>query len=199
AAVLLAAPYAREDVTLDPIDGVVISAPYVDLTLAVMKDFGADARWLPGGSLFVTAGRHYRGRDYAIEPDASAAAYPFCAAAIAGGRVRVEGVPQGSLQADFQIVDVLERMGCAVTRAADAVTVERAPDASVQGVAADTHDSPAAVRALAVAACFADGPTRIENVPNLRIKETDRLDALERELRKLGVRAGAGPRVARGR
>ena len=192
-AVLLAAPYARTDVTLDPIGGFVISAPYVDLTLAVMRSFGADARWLPGGSLFVAAGRHYQGRAYAIECDASAAAYPFCAAAIAGGRVRVDGVPAGSLQADFRLLDVLERMGCTVTREAAAVTVERAPGAPLAGVEVDMNDFPDAVLALAVAALFADGPTRIENVPNLRIKETDRLAALERELAKLGARAEAGP------
>lgn len=192
-AVLLAAPYARADVRLDPIGGVVVSAPYVDLTLQVMQAFGAEARWLPGGSLHVEAGRHYAARGFAIEPDASAAAYPFCAAAIAGGHVRVEGVPSGSLQSDFRIVDVLERMGCTVTREADAVTVERAPDAPLAGVEIDMNEMPDAVLALAVVALFANGPTRIENVANLRLKETDRLAALERELAKLGARAEAGP------
>lgn len=192
-AVLLAAPYARNDVTLDPIDGVMVSTPYVDLTLDAMRAFGADARWLPHGSLFVASGRHYEGRPFAIECDASAAAYPFCAAAIAGGRVRVEGVPAGSLQSDFRLLDVLERMGCSVVRDAGAVAVERAPDATLSGVEVDMNDMPDAVLALAVVALFADGPTRIENVANLRIKETDRLAALERELRKLGARAETGP------
>jgi 3-phosphoshikimate 1-carboxyvinyltransferase len=192
-AVLMAAPYAREDVTLDPVEGVMVSTPYVDLTLAVMRAFGADARWSPHGSLHVTAGRHYEAARYTVECDASAAAYPFCAAAIAGGRVRVAGVPEGSLQADFRLLDVLERMGCAVTREPGAVTVARAPEASLAGVDVDMNEMPDAVLALAVVALFADGPTRIENVANLRIKETDRLAALERELAKLGARAEAGP------
>jgi 3-phosphoshikimate 1-carboxyvinyltransferase len=192
-AVLMAAPYARRDVTLDPVGGVVVSTPYVDLTLAVMRDFGASARWLPGGALRVESGHHYRGRSFAIECDASAAAYPFCAAAIAGGRVRVEGVPTASLQADFRLLDVLERMGCTVQREASAVTVERAGDAPLAGVQVDMNEMPDAVLALAVVALFAVGATRIENVANLRIKETDRLAALERELGKLGARATAGP------
>jgi len=192
-AVLLAAPYARRDVTLDPVEGVMVSTPYVDLTLDAMRAFGADARWLPGGSLHVVAGRHYAGRPFAVECDASAAAYPFCAAAIAGGRVRVDGVPAGSLQSDFRLVDVLERMGCTVQREATAVTVERANGAPLVGVDVDMNEMPDAALALAVVALFADGPTRIENVANLRIKETDRLAALETELRKLGARAETGP------
>jgi 3-phosphoshikimate 1-carboxyvinyltransferase len=192
-AVLLAAPYARADVTLDPIGGVVVSTPYVDLTLQAMQAFGAAARWLPGGSLHVEAGRHYAGRAWSIECDASAAAYPFCAAAIAGGRVRVEGVPAGSLQSDFRIVDVLERMGCTITRDATSIAVERANDGTLSGIEVDMNEMPDAVLALAVVALFADGPTRIENVANLRLKETDRLAALERELAKLGARAEAGP------
>jgi 3-phosphoshikimate 1-carboxyvinyltransferase len=84
-------------------------------------------------------------------------------------------------------------MGCTVVRDTDSVTVERAPDAPLAGVEVDMNDLPDAVLALAVTALFADGPTRIENVANLRIKETDRLAALERELAKLGARAEAGP------
>jgi 3-phosphoshikimate 1-carboxyvinyltransferase len=192
-AVLLAAPYAREDVLLEPVDGIVISRPYVDLTLDVMRAFGADCAWTTGGrALRVAAGRRYAGRRYEIEPDASAAAYPFAAAAIAGGRVRVEGVPPGSLQSDFRLVDVLERMGCGVERGPRHITVTGPAD-RLHGVDVDMNDLPDAALALAVVALFADGPTRIRNVPNLRIKETDRLAALERELRKLGARAETGP------
>ena len=191
-AVLLAAPYAREDVVLDPRDGVMVSTPYVDLTLQVMNAFGANATWLPGGSLRVAAGHPYAAREFAIEPDASAAAYPFCAAAIAGGAVRVEGVRSDSLQADWKLLDVLAEMGCSVERDANAVSVRRAPDAALTGVEVDMNEFPDAVLALAVVALFANSPTRIENVANLRIKETDRLAALERELAKLGARATAG-------
>jgi 3-phosphoshikimate 1-carboxyvinyltransferase len=122
---VLAAPYAREDVVLDPIEGKMVSTPYVDLTLQVMRAFGADAAWIPHGSLRVAKGHPYRAREYAIEPDASAAAYPFCAAAIAGGSVRVDGVAPDSLQSDYQLLGILERMGCRVERGATSVTVRR--------------------------------------------------------------------------
>lgn len=192
-AVLLAAPYARGDVELAPVEGVVVSRPYVDLTLQVMGAFGARAGWAPDGrALRVAAGRPYRARRFTIEPDASAAAYPFAAAAIAGGEVRVPGVPADSLQADFRLLGILERMGCTVTRQGDAVAV-RGPAGPLRAVDADMNELPDAVLALAVVALFAEGTTRIRNVANLRIKETDRLAALEAELAKLGARATAGP------
>ena len=190
-AVLLAAPLAERDVLLRFRDGVLVSRPYVELTLALMRDFGAEADWTPAGGVLVRAGSGYRGRDYRIEPDASAAAYAFCAAAIAGGRVRVEGIPEGSLQADLGLLALLERMGCRVRRGADFAEVE-GPEGRLRGIDVDMNDLPDAVLALAVVALFAEGPTRIRNVANLRIKETDRLAALETELRKLGADARAG-------
>jgi len=186
-AVLLAAPCARADVVLEPVGGVVVSRPYVDLTLAVMRAFGADAGWT-GPALRVAAGVGYRGRSYAVEPDASAAAYPFAAAAIAGGVVRVAGLPRDSQQADLGLLDVLARMGCQVERGPDAIAVQ---GGRLVGVDVDMNAMPDAVLALAVVALFAESPTRIRNVANLRIKETDRLAALERELGRLGARARA--------
>jgi len=192
-AVLLVAPYAREDVVIEPMGGVVVSRPYVDLTLQVMGAFGAECGWAAGGrELFVVAGRRYLGRRYQIEPDASAAAYPFAAAAIAGGRVCVEGIPPDSLQSDFRLVDFLAKMGCQVERGSQSLAVCGSAG-PLHGIDADMNDLPDAALALAVVALFAQGPTRIRNVPNLRIKETDRLAALEREIRKLGARAETGP------
>jgi 3-phosphoshikimate 1-carboxyvinyltransferase len=160
----------------------------VELTLQVMRAFGAEADWNAAGGLSVRAGRRYRGRGFAVEPDASSAAYPFCAAAIAGGRVRVEGIPPDSVQADFGLLEILERMGCRIRRGADFAEVE-GPSGPLRGIDLDMNDLPDAVLALAVAALFAEGETRIRNVANLRIKETDRLAALETELRKLGADA----------
>jgi len=191
-AVLLAAPCARRDVVLRFARGVLVSRPYVELTLRLMRAFGAEADWCDGGAgARARAGRPYRGREHTIEPDASAAAYPFCAAAIAGGRVRVPGLPAGSAQADLLLLPILERMGCRVRRDGDRVEV-CGPAERLRGVDVDMNALPDAVLALAVTALFAEGPTRIRNVGNLRIKETDRLAALETELRKLGARARAG-------
>ena len=192
-AVLQAAPYAKRDVELSFKDGVIVSRPYIDLTLEVMRAFGADADWIENDRLRVRAGQTYQPREYAIEPDASSAAYPFCAAAIAGGRVAVSGIPENSLQADFKILGLLERMGCGVHRQGDVVTVIGSMN-PLRGLGEiDMNDFPDAVLAYAVVCLFANGPTTIKNVANLRIKETDRLAALETELRKLGARAETGP------
>ena len=192
-AVLLAAPYAERDVILSFADGILVSRPYVDLTLQVMRAFGAEAGWQHDGSLHVVAGKHYAARDYAIEPDASSAVYPFCAAAIAGGTVRVEDIPEDSLQADFAVLPLLARMGCEVSQSRDGAQV-RGPSTALRSLGrVDMNALPDAALAMAVVALFADGPTVIENVGNLRIKETDRLAALESELRRLGARAEAGP------
>jgi 3-phosphoshikimate 1-carboxyvinyltransferase len=189
-AVLLAAPYAQADVQLEFTAGILVSRPYVDLTLDVMRAFGAEADWRGRSALWVRAGRGYQARRYAIEPDASAAAYPFCAAAISGGRARVEGLPASSIQADLKLLEVLEAMGCQVLRGADASEV-RGPLGRLRGVSVDMNDMPDAALALAVVALFASGPTQLRNIANLRIKETDRLSALETELRKLGAEAVA--------
>ena len=189
-AILLTAPYARTDVVLHFEGGVLVSRPYVELTLDVMRSFGAAVDWVGADAVRVEHGRTYRGREFDIEPDASAAAYPFCAAAITGGRVRVEGIPTGSRQADFALLDILERMGCGVVRG-DGFAEVRGTEGGLCGVDVDMNDLPDASLALAVVAAFAQSPTRIRNVANLRIKETDRLHALESELRKLGAGAHA--------
>ncbi|MGB0620198.1 MAG: 3-phosphoshikimate 1-carboxyvinyltransferase [Myxococcota bacterium] len=191
-AVLQAAPYAKNDVELSFKDGIIVSRPYIDLTLEVMRDFGVEADWTQDDRLVVRAGQTYGARDYTIEPDASSATYPFSAAAIAGGTVTIDGVREDSQQADFKLLGLLERMGCGVMRNGDAVTVT-GPDGPLRALGEiDMNDFPDAVLAYAVVCAFADGPTTIQNVYNLRIKETDRLHALETELRKLGVGAEAG-------
>jgi len=191
-ALLLSAPHAAEDLALRFAGGTLVSRPYVELTLQVMRAFGAEAGWSEDGrGLRVRAGHPYRGRSFSIEPDASSAAYPFCAAAIAGGRVRVEGIPPDSVQADFALLEILEQMGCRVRRAGDFAEVE-GPSGPLRGIDVDMNDLPDAVLAVAVVAAFAEGETHIRNVANLRIKETDRLAALEAELRKLGANARTG-------
>jgi 3-phosphoshikimate 1-carboxyvinyltransferase len=195
-AVLLAAPYAQRDVELQLLKGVLISRPYVDLTLQVMRAFGAEAGWSAAGHLRVRAGTTYAARDYAIEPDASAAAYPFCAAAITRGRIRVEGFAPDSIQADLALLPILEQMGCRVERTPEAITLS-GPEGPLHAIDVDLNDLPDAALALAVVCLFADGPSQIRNVESLRIKETDRLEALETELCRLGARAHAGPDALR--
>jgi 3-phosphoshikimate 1-carboxyvinyltransferase len=188
-AVLQIAPFAARDVVLELKDGVLVSRPYVDVTLDVMQTFGASARFLDARRLQVSCKERYRGIHYVVEPDASTAADFFCAAAITGGRVRVEDLPGRSAQADMNLLQVLEQMGAQVTRAESSVSVQGPAQGSLKGVDVDMNAMPDAVLALAVAAAFASGPTHLRNIANLRIKESDRLLALETELRKLGAGA----------
>ncbi len=190
-ALLLVAPYAAHAVRVRVRDGRLASRPYVDVTLDVMRSFGASAGWQGADVLSVEPGG-YRARRFAIEPDASTAAYFFAAAAVTGGRVVVEGLARGSHQADMALLAILERMGCVVETRGDGVEV-RGPREALRAVDVDMGDMPDAVLAFAVTALFARGTTRIRNVAHLRLKESDRLAALERELCKLGadVRADA--------
>ncbi len=189
--ILLAAPYAQRDVALRFEEGVLVSRPFVELTVDVMGAFGAHAELSETGAR-VEAGRPYGARVYAVEPDAQSAVYAFAAAAIAGGRVVVEGIPGGSRQTDMRLLEVLARMGCRIERDPRRVSVTGPPE-GLAGVDADLNDVPDAALALAVVAAFAREPSRLRNIANLRIKETDRLAALETELRRLGAGAEAGP------
>jgi len=190
--VLLAAPCAGRAVEIALVEGRLVSRPFVDLTLQVMTAFGADAGWTERGGLRVAHGG-YRGRRYLIEPDAQAAVYAFAAAAITGGRVVVEGLGPASRQPDLRILEHLAAMGCRVERRAEEIELSAPPPGALGGIDCDGDPMPDAVLALAVVALFAKGPTTIRNVGNLRIKESDRLAALETEIRRLGGRAEAGP------
>jgi 3-phosphoshikimate 1-carboxyvinyltransferase len=121
---------------------------------------------------------------YDIEPDASAASYFWAAAAITGGRVRVEGLTRESLQGDVAFCDVLEQMGCKVVDEADGMTIEGSP---LVGVDVDMNAISDTVQTLGAVALFAKGPTNVRNVGHIRHKETDRIGALATELRKLGA------------
>ncbi|MEA2515762.1 MAG: 3-phosphoshikimate 1-carboxyvinyltransferase, partial [Thermomicrobiales bacterium] len=131
-------------------------------------------------------GQRYRGRAYRIEPDASNASYFFAAAAVTGGRVRVDGLGRGSTQGDLRFVDVLAAMGATVTVADDYVEVIGPPAGALKGVDLDLNAISDTAQTLAAIAPFATGPTTIRGVGHARLKETDRVAALATELRRLG-------------
>ncbi|NNC92819.1 MAG: 3-phosphoshikimate 1-carboxyvinyltransferase [Acidimicrobiia bacterium] len=189
-AVLMVAPHADSGVVLE-LQEPIVSRPYIDQTLTVMEAFGAEAGWDGPTTLVVESGA-YTGKDFVIEGDASAAAYPLVAAAVCGGTVRVGPLPAESVQADLGLVPVLERMGASVKRDGDEIELTGSPR-TLTAVTEDMNAAPDSVVALAVAALFAEGETRLENIANLRIKESNRIDDLAAELRKLGgiVEAGA--------
>jgi 3-phosphoshikimate 1-carboxyvinyltransferase len=179
---LMALPYAR-DVTTVEVQGVLVSQPYVSMTIAVMKDFGVtvDNRKFRRFDVYPA---HYRGREYAVEPDASAASYFFALAAVLGGTVTALGLGGSSLQGDLAFVDVLEYMGCTVAREPGRTTVTGGP---LRAVDVDMNAMSDTVMTLGVVALFADGVSRIRNVAHIRHKESDRIAALATELRKLGA------------
>ncbi len=180
---LMAAPHARSPVELT-VSGELVSKPYVEMTLAVMRAFGVSLQTEGLSRFLIPAGQAYRGRHYPIEPDASAASYFFAAAAVAGGSVTVEGLSRGSLQGDVAFCDCLRRMGCRVDYAADAITVTGGP---LAGVEVDMNAISDTVQTLGAVALFARGPTTVTGVAHIRHKETDRIAALAAELRKLGA------------
>jgi 3-phosphoshikimate 1-carboxyvinyltransferase len=183
-AILMAAPYAADDVELT-VAGTLVSQPYVLMTLRLMQDFGAKVLVSPDlAALRIPGKQCYIGRTYAIEPDASAASYFWAAAAITGGEVTVEGLSFQSLQGDVRLVDCLQQMGCVVTHSADGITVSGRAE---RGIDVDMNAISDTVQTLAVVALFAAGPTTIRGVGHIRHKETDRIGDLARELRKLGA------------
>ena len=188
-ALLMAAPRGRAPLEL-AVDGLV-SRPYVDMTLAMMTQFGVEAE-RHGHESFRVAPGVYSGRDYAVEPDASTASYFFAAAAVTGGRVKVLGVRrEGCLQGDVRFLDVLEAMGCSVSNEPDGVVV--AGPAAPAGLTVDMSDIPDTFMTLAAIAPFASSPVTITGIATVRLKESDRIAAMESNLRRLGVKTASGP------
>ena len=161
------------------------SLPYVDMSLHVMRSFGADATTIDPFTYHVSTAQKYIGQKFQIEGDASAATYFLAAAAIAEGRVRITNLSPDSLQGDLKFLSVLAEMGCKVLKHTNGIEIN---GARLRGVDVDMNEIPDCVPTLAIVAAFADGPTIITNVGQLRYKESDRLAALSKELSKIGAR-----------
>ncbi len=180
-ALLLVAPLARSRVDLT-VDGPLVGAPYVEMTLRMMEAFGVEIR--RGEGTFRVAAQRYQPRTYAVEPDASSASYFFAAAAITGGRVAVPGLSRDSLQGDVAFLDVLTTMGCEVSWSEAGVSV-RGPE-RLRGIEVDLSGISDMTMTLAAMAPFAQGPVRIRGVAHIRRQESDRLAVLAAELRRIG-------------
>ncbi len=186
-ALLMAAPLGASPLDLR-VDGLV-SRPYVTMTLRMMEQFGAGAK-AAGAERFVVPPGAYTGRDYAVEPDASTASY-FFAAGATGGRVQVLGLHRtGALQGDSAFLDVLEAMGCTVTDEPEGVRV--AGPAALAGLTVDMADISDTFMTLAAIAPLATSPVTITGIGNVRLKESDRIAAMEDNLRRLEVPTESG-------
>jgi 3-phosphoshikimate 1-carboxyvinyltransferase len=189
-ALLLALPLAgRESEIL--VEGELISKPYVEITLNLMRRFGVDVA-RDGWRAFSVPGNGYASPgELQVEGDASSASYFLAAAAIAGGPVKVVGVGRDSIQGDVRFVEVLERMGARVEAAPN--WIEVTGKAPLRPLDADLNHIPDAAMTAAMVALFADGPSILRNIASWRVKETDRLAAMATELRKLGAAVEEGP------
>ena len=175
--------------------GELTSKPYIEITLAMMRQFGVVVE-RDGWNRFVVpagdAARYISPGHYAVEGDASSASYFLAAGAIGGGPIRVEGVGSNALQGDVKFADALASMGALVTMEDHAIIAQAPADGRLRAINADMNHIPDAAMTLAVVALFAEGTTRLTNIASWRVKETDRIAAMATELRKLGATVEEG-------
>lgn len=187
-AILMVAPYAERDVCVE-LMGHLPSKPYVDITLHVMSAFGVEVERKGYRSFFVHSGQRYLPQKYLIEGDASNASYFFSAAAVTGGKVRVENFNPASIQGDTAFLEILERMGCEIARGDGWAEIR---GKALRGIEVDMNGMPDLVPTLAITSTFARGRTVIKNIRHLRFKESDRIRTLAGELAKMGIRVEEG-------
>jgi 3-phosphoshikimate 1-carboxyvinyltransferase len=183
-ALLMVAPYAKSPIEIE-VAAELNSKPYVDMTVAVMQDFGVEIERRDYSQFIIPSASYSPPAAYQIESDASAASYFFAAPAICGGTVRVENISRKSIQGDIAFLDVLRKMGCRILEGENFIEVTSAEKLS--GVDVDMRDIPDTAQTLAAIAPFASSPTRIRGIASARLKETDRIHATCIELARLGV------------
>ena len=188
-ALLMSAPLAKGEIHIK-VKGDLVSKPYIDITLDLMAKFGVTVTNDKYQRFSVAGGQSYRSPgEIMVEGDASSASYFLAAAAISGGTVRVYGVGKHSVQGDIRFAEVLEQMGASIHYADHYI---EATKGELNGVDVDLNHIPDAAMTIGTVALFAKGPTKIRNVYNWRVKETDRLTAMATELRKVGAEVEEG-------
>jgi len=189
---LIASPLIGETLTIEVI-GTLISRPYVELTLGLMVRFGVQIEQDGWRHFTLRESQHYYSPgEVFVEGDASSASYFLAAGAIGGGPVRVEGIGRGSFQGDVRFIEVLEKMGAQISQGDNWIEVSAPLSGHLEAINIDCNHIPDAAMTLAVVALFADGVTTLTNIASWRVKETDRLTAMAKELRKLGAEVDEG-------
>ncbi|MBV8047845.1 MAG: 3-phosphoshikimate 1-carboxyvinyltransferase [Paludibacterium sp.] len=184
-ALLMALPITGHEATIR-VDGELISKPYIDITLNLMRRFGVTVEQRGWETFTVPAGRHYLSPgEIVVEGDASSASYFLAAGVLAGGPVRVEGVGANSIQGDVRFAEVLAQMGAEVSYGDN--WIEARAIGAIRAVDIDLNHIPDAAMTVAMLALAADGTSRLRNIGSWRVKETDRLAAMAAELRKVGA------------
>jgi len=190
-ALLMAAPLAGSETRIE-VEGELISRPYVEITLNLMRRFGVKVERDGWKTFTVPAMRYASPGEIRVEGDASSASYFLAAGAIGGGPVRVEGVGRSSIQGDIRFAEVLEKMGAKISMGDDWIESGAPARGKLKAIDADLNHIPDAAMTAAVAALFADGASTLRNIASWRVKETDRLAAVATELRKLGAAVEEG-------
>jgi len=191
-ALLMAAPLARQDVTIEVV-GELISKPYIEITLNLMSRFGVEVDRQGWQAFTIHAGQTYRSPGVIhVEGDASSASYFLAAGTIGQGPVRVEGVGKASIQGDVRFAEALEQMGAEVSMGDNWIEARAPKSGKLKAIDLDCNHIPDAAMTLAVAALFADGTTTLRNIASWRVKETDRIAAMATELRKVGATVEEG-------
>ncbi len=160
---------------------------YVDMTCAMMSDFGVPVH-TSGHSYITGSGLHYTGRDYGIEPDASAAAYFYALAPVLGIRTGVRGIHHDSIQGDLEFIRALTAMGCTSYETETGMVLEPPADGVIHGIDIDMSAFSDQAITLACVAVYADSPTTIRGVGHIRKQESDRLSGIATELGRMGIR-----------
>ena len=184
---LIGAPYAQQDVAVE-LRGSTVSLPYIDMTVDVMRHFGVKITREEGGMYLVRAGQRYEGGEYGIEGDVSSASYFYLAAALCRGKVRVSNIQPTTVQGDIGLLAIMERVGCNVRKGKNWVEVTGGPLCAGE-FCFDMREMPDMVPTLAVLSAFRSGQTVITGASHLRLKESDRIEALVTELNRTGIDA----------
>jgi 3-phosphoshikimate 1-carboxyvinyltransferase len=190
--ILLSAPLLGREVTVR-VDGELISKPYVEITLNLMKRFGVSVQRNGWESFVVPVARYRSPGNIEVEGDASSASYFLAAGAIGHGQTRVEGVGRNSIQGDVRFAEALARMGAEIDFGANWIQCRLGCADKLHAIDLDCNHIPDAAMTLAILALFAEGTTTLRNIASWRVKETDRIAAMATELRKVGATVEEGP------
>ncbi|KAL8413778.1 hypothetical protein RB594_005137 [Gaeumannomyces avenae] len=188
---LMAAPYAKEPVTLRLVGGHPISQPYIDMTIAMMRSFGIEVERsaTEANTYHIPRGVYTNPAVYTVESDASSATYPLAVAAITGTTCTIPNIGSGSLQGDARFaIEVLRPMGCSVEQSETSTTVTGPPIGQLKAIPhVDMEPMTDAFLTASVLAAVASGTTKITGIANQRVKECNRIAAMKDQLAKFGV------------
>lgn len=168
------------------IEGKSIREAYINITIAMMEQFGVNVVKEDTGVYSVAPNQKYKAKDYQIEPDVSSACYFYAMAALTGGTTLVENIYYSSLQGDIKLLDILKQLGCTVTETYKGILV-KGPKDGYYGLEVDMNDFSDQTMTVAALATFAYSKTVIKNVAHIRLQESNRILAIVTELNKMGI------------